>query len=57
MDVTIDAYGKLSTLAARASYASDPCTSAEAADAELLGDLVRAGLARPAGRRRTVVRS
>jgi hypothetical protein len=57
IDVSIDAYGKLSTLAARASYASDPCTSAEATDAELFGDLVRAGLSRPTGRRRVAVRS
>jgi hypothetical protein len=57
IEVSIDAYGKLSTLAARASYASDPCTSAEATDAELLGDLVRAGLSRPTGRRRVAVRS
>ena len=57
IDVSIDAYGKLSALAARASYASDPCTSDEAADAELLGDVVRAGLARPAGRRRVAMRS
>jgi hypothetical protein len=49
---TIDAYGRLTVLAARASYASDSCTAAEAADAELLGDLVRAGLTRPTGRRR-----
>jgi hypothetical protein len=57
IDVSIDAYGRLSALAARASYASGPCTSDEAADAELLGDVVRAGLARPAGRRRVPVRS
>ncbi len=55
IEATIDAYGKLAALAARASYASDPCTAEDAADAELLGDVVRSGLGRPAGRRRVLV--
>ena len=55
IDDTVDAYGRLAALAARASYASDPCTPEEAADAELLGAMVRSGLARPSGRRRDPV--
>jgi len=55
IDDTVDAYERLAALAARASYASDPCTPEEAADAELLGALVRSGLARPSGRRRDPV--
>jgi len=55
IEATVHAYGKLAALAARASYASDPCTAEDAADAELLGDVVRSGLGRPAGRRRVLV--
>lgn len=50
IDVGIDAYAKLAALAARASYGSDPCNAEDAADAEVLGDLVRSGLARPGSR-------
>ncbi|MDR3649192.1 MAG: hypothetical protein P4L20_08885, partial [Acidimicrobiales bacterium] len=55
IEATVDAYGKLAALAARASYSSDPCTAEDAADAGLLGDVVRSGLGRPTGRRRVPV--
>jgi alkylhydroperoxidase family enzyme len=55
IDAGIDAYAKLAALAARASYGSDPCSAADAADAELLGSLVRSGLARPGTRSGVVV--
>ncbi|HXQ91266.1 MAG TPA: transglutaminase domain-containing protein [Acidimicrobiales bacterium] len=48
---TVDAYGKLAALAARASYGIDPCTPTDADDAEALGEIVRGGLTRPVGRR------
>jgi hypothetical protein len=51
IDASIDAYGRLTVLAVRASYASDPCTSRDADDAAVLGDLVRAGLSSPTRRR------
>jgi len=47
MGSTVDSYGKLAELAARASYGSDPCSAEEAAAAETLAAAVRAGLARP----------
>jgi len=50
IDAGVDAYAALAALAARASYGSDPCSPADAADAEVLGALVRAGLARPGSR-------
>jgi hypothetical protein len=55
IEATVDAYGKLAALAARASYASDPCTAEEAADAEVLGAVVRSGLGGPSGRPRVLV--
>jgi transglutaminase-like putative cysteine protease len=57
IETTIDAYDKLAALAARASYASDPCSAEEAAAAEALGVAVRSGLARPARRSRVPVPS
>jgi hypothetical protein len=53
----VDAYRKLAELATRASYASDPCTTFDAADAEELSMAVRAGLTRPARRGRVPVRA
>ncbi len=50
IDATIDAYGRLAELAGRASYGSEPCTAGEAADAELLGAVVRSGLSGPGAR-------
>ncbi len=55
IDVTVDAYGRLAALAARASYGSDPCTPEEAADARILGAVIRSGLSHPPGRRRSLV--
>jgi transglutaminase-like putative cysteine protease len=57
IDTGIDAYAALAELAARASYGSGRCTAADAADAEQLGAVVRAGLARSSGRRGVLVRS
>ena len=57
IDATIDAYGRLADLAARASYGSEPCTAEEAADAELLGAVVRSGLSGPGARRGVLVSS
>jgi hypothetical protein len=51
IDASIDAYGKLAALAARASYASGPCSAGEADDAEALAEVVRSGLTGPTGRR------
>jgi transglutaminase-like putative cysteine protease len=44
IDTTVDAYARLAALAARASYASDPCTPDDAAEAERLGSVVRRGV-------------
>ena len=55
IDATVDAYGRLAALAARASYASDPCTAEEAAAAEILGAVIRSGLGHTTGRRRALV--
>jgi len=52
VEATVDAYGKLAALAARASYGPGPCTTGEADDAELLGEIVRRGLIGRTGRRR-----
>jgi hypothetical protein len=57
IDTGIDAYAALAELAARASYGSGGCTAADAEDAEQLGAVVRAGLARSSGRRGVLVRS
>jgi transglutaminase-like putative cysteine protease len=53
-EATIDAYARLASLAARASYGSDPCTDQEAVEAARLEAVVRAGLP-PAGARRGVL--
>jgi hypothetical protein len=53
--VAIDAYRRLAELAARASYAPDPCTADDAVEAEHLEATVRAGL-RSANARRSVIR-
>ncbi len=45
LDAGIDAYATLTELAARASYGSGHCSPADAAVAEQLGAVVRAGLA------------
>jgi hypothetical protein len=47
----VDAYRRLADLATRASYAPDPCTPGDAADAAQLCAVVRTGLARRGGRR------
>jgi hypothetical protein len=57
VDAGIDAYAALAELAARASYGSGRCTAADAADAEELGGVVRAGLAGGGGRRGVLVGS
>ncbi len=57
IEAGIDAYAALAELAARASYGSGRCTAADAADAEQLGGVVRAGLAVGAGRRGVLVGS
>jgi hypothetical protein len=49
----LDAYRALAALAARASYAPDPCTETDVAEARRLSDQLRAALRRgvPVGRR------
>jgi hypothetical protein len=51
VDAAVDAYEKLAILVARASYAADPCSRADAAAAEEWGAVVRAGLGRQPARR------
>ncbi|HVA04381.1 MAG TPA: transglutaminaseTgpA domain-containing protein [Acidimicrobiales bacterium] len=57
IDAGIEAYATLAELADRASYGSGHCSAADAADAEKLGGVVRAGLAGAGGRRGVLVGS
>ena len=55
VEAAVDAYERLAALAVRALYAGEPCTTGDALDAGRLGEVVRAGLARPPGRGRHAV--
>ena len=59
IDAGIEAYATLAEMAARASYGAGLCSAEDAADAEKLGGVVRAGLAGAGagGRRGVLVRS